>query len=278
MCFFDILTAIWKVFSLEPESALWLVPCRNEDKRKPWVMGLRQKQDLWIWWCAASTRTRLPHQVWDLESIWWKNDETKRVGQTPGKWELGNSKSEVENSQVSWQEKNLQAVRILGDPMWKSTDENKSVLENQHHSLTSSIWVSLNGSSKQAKILWTIAGICLNPGSSQEQKKKYLVQEDLMQTWSYEKKSHARNVWSGIASWSTKQLNSFTKVATPCIDDHQFKEEEKGTVGEWSKVFSQIVLKCPYVARIGRPHIFMVYEQICSCGNNHGKDNSRKFF
>ena len=45
------------------------------------------------------------------------------------------------------------------------------------------------------------------------------------------------------------------KVITPCLDDHQFKEEELGSVGELAKVCSQIVLKCLYLARIGRPDI-----------------------
>ena len=42
--------------------------------------------------------------------------------------------------------------------------------------------------------------------------------------------------------------------STPCIDDHQFKEDLK-SVGELSKVCSQIVLKCLYLARVGRPDI-----------------------
>ena len=46
-----------------------------------------------------------------------------------------------------------------------------------------------------------------------------------------------------------------TKVSTPCIDDHHFKEEELKSVGELSKVSSQIVLKCLYLTRIGRPDI-----------------------
>ena len=41
----------------------------------------------------------------------------------------------------------------------------------------------------------------------------------------------------------------------PCIDDHHCKEEELKSVGEWSKVCSQIVLKYFYLARIGRPDI-----------------------
>ena len=51
---------------------------------------------------------------------------------------------------------------------------------------------------------------------------------------------------------TTQQLY---KVSTPCIDDHHFKEEELKSVGELSKVCSQIVLKFLYMARIGRPDI-----------------------
>ena len=42
---------------------------------------------------------------------------------------------------------------------------------------------------------------------------------------------------------------------TTRIDDHHFKEEEMKSVGELSQVCSQIVLKCLYLARIGRPDI-----------------------
>ena len=55
-----------------------------------------------------------------------------------------------------------------------------------------------------------------------------------------------------LANKTTQQLY---KVPTPCIDDHHFKEEELKSVGELSKVCSQIVLKCLYLARIGNPDI-----------------------
>ena len=55
-----------------------------------------------------------------------------------------------------------------------------------------------------------------------------------------------------LANRTTQQL---FKVSTPCIDDHHFKEEETKSVGELSQVCSQIVLKCLYLARIGRPDI-----------------------
>ena len=52
-----------------------------------------------------------------------------------------------------------------------------------------------------------------------------------------------------VAKKTTQQLY---KVSTPCIDDHRFKEEELKSVGQLSKVCSQIVLNCLYLARIGR--------------------------
>ena len=55
-----------------------------------------------------------------------------------------------------------------------------------------------------------------------------------------------------LANKSTQQLY---KVATPCMDFHQFNKEENESGGELSTVCSQIVLKCLYLARVGRPEI-----------------------
>ena len=48
----------------------------------------------------------------------------------------------------------------------------------------------------------------------------------------------------GHANKRVERSQQLYKVATPCLDDHQVKEEEYGSVGELSKVCSQIVLKC----------------------------------
>ena len=61
-----------------------------------------------------------------------------------------------------------------------------------------------------------------------------------------------RNVWNDIVSWQTRRLNNSTKYQ---LHDHHFKEEELKSVGELSKVCSQIVLKCLYLARVGKPDI-----------------------
>ena len=65
-----------------------------------------------------------------------------------------------------------------------------------------------------------------------------------------------RTVWQRYCELANKTTQQLYKVSTPCIDDHHFKEEEMKSVGELSHVpFFQIVLKCLYLARIGRPDI-----------------------
>ena len=55
-----------------------------------------------------------------------------------------------------------------------------------------------------------------------------------------------------MANRKTQQLY---RVSSPCMDDHHFKKEELEPVGETSKVCSQMVLKCLYLARSGRPDV-----------------------
>ena len=53
---------------------------------------------------------------------------------------------------------------------------------------------------------------------------------------------HAKKCVERYCELANKTTEQFYKVATPCVDDHQFREEENGSVG-W------------YLARIGRPDI-----------------------
>ena len=66
---------------------------------------------------------------------------------------------------------------------------------------------------------------------------------------------HAKKCVERYCELANKTTQQLYKVSTPCIDDHHFKEEEMKSVGELSHVCSQIVLKCLYLARIGRPDI-----------------------
>ena len=66
---------------------------------------------------------------------------------------------------------------------------------------------------------------------------------------------HAKKCVERYCELANKTTQQLYKVSTPCIDDHHFKEEELKSVREVSKISSQIVLKCLYLARIGRPDI-----------------------
>ena len=70
-------------------------------------------------------------------------------------------------------------------------------------------------------------------------------------SWSYDMEGHAKKSVERYCELANKTTQQLHKVATPCIDDHQLKEEEIGSVGELSNICSQIVLKCMYLARIG---------------------------
>ena len=75
-------------------------------------------------------------------------------------------------------------------------------------------------------------------------------------SWSYDMEGHAKKCVERYCELANKTTQQLYKVSTPCIDDHHFKkEEEMKSVGELSQVCSQIVLKCLYMARIGRPDI-----------------------
>ena len=64
-----------------------------------------------------------------------------------------------------------------------------------------------------------------------------------------------RSVWNEIVSWRTKRLTNSTKYLLHASMTIISKRKEMKSVGELSKVSSQIVMKCLYLARIGRPDI-----------------------
>ena len=72
-------------------------------------------------------------------------------------------------------------------------------------------------------------------------------------SWSYDMEVYAKKCVERYCELANKTTQQLYKVSTPCIDDHHFKEEEMKSVGELSKMCSQMVLICLYLARIGRP-------------------------
>ena len=74
-------------------------------------------------------------------------------------------------------------------------------------------------------------------------------------SWSYDMESHAKKCVERYCELANKTTQQLYRVSAPCIDDHHLQEEELKSVGELSKVSSQIVLKYLYLARIGSPDI-----------------------
>ena len=74
-------------------------------------------------------------------------------------------------------------------------------------------------------------------------------------TWSHDMERDAKKCVKLYCELADKTTQQLYKAITPCLDDHQFKEEELGSVGELSKVWSRIVLKCLYLARIDRNNL-----------------------
>ena len=73
--------------------------------------------------------------------------------------------------------------------------------------------------------------------------------------WSYDMEGHARKCVERYCELANKKTKQLYKVSHPCLDDHQIKKEELNNKGELLEVCSYIVLKCLYLARIGRPDI-----------------------
>ena len=69
---------------------------------------------------------------------------------------------------------------------------------------------------------------------------------------------HAKKCVERYCELANKTTQQLYKVSTPCIDDHHFNEEEMKSVGECS----QIVLKCLYSTRIGRPDILWAVNKL----------------
>ena len=94
------------------------------------------------------------------------------------------------------------------------------------------IWVVLKESVKLVMTLWQTAEICSNPGLLLEPKKNYRpgLQGNRMQkiylhgpmTW----EGHAKKCVERYCEVANKTTEQSYKVATPCLDEQQLKEEE----------------------------------------------------
>ena len=71
-------------------------------------------------------------------------------------------------------------------------------------------------------------------------------------TWSYDMESHVRKYVERYREYVNRTTQQLYEVSTSCLDDYQLREAELKSVGELSNVWSQLVLACLYLGRIGR--------------------------
>ena len=62
--------------------------------------------------------------------------------------------------------------------------------------------------------------------------------------WSYDVEGYAKKCVERYCELANRKIEQLFKVSTPCLDDLNLQKEELETVGELSKVCSEIVLKC----------------------------------
>ena len=132
----------------------------------------------------------------------------------------------------------------------------KFILTNHLHFLDHAcFWDVPNVNANRMKSLLKNVQRCLNHVCLQEQLKITRVGKPHAKTgaWSYDMEGHARKCVERHCELANKIVEQLHIVSSPCLDDHQFKQEEFESVGELSQVCSQIVLTCLYLTRIGRP-------------------------
>ena len=128
----------------------------------------------------------------------------------------------------------------------------------QHHFLTINIWDVLNVNANRTIFLLTNTKRSLNYVFLLEQLKNYedgKTPHEKTVVWPYDMEGHAQKCVERYCELANKKTEQLYEVSSPCLDDHHFKKEELESVGEISKVCSRIVLKCLYLAQIGRPDI-----------------------
>ena len=141
----------------------------------------------------------------------------------------------------------------------------KSIWENQHLSWIMYTWDALKDNEISKDIVDNYRTMFESRISAGGLKKLPLPQNLRISSWSYDMAGHAKKCVERYSELANKTTQQLYKVSTPCIDDHHFKEEETKSVGELSNTCSQIVLKCLFLARIGRPDILWSVNKLARC-------------
>ena len=128
----------------------------------------------------------------------------------------------------------------------------KLICENQHLSWIMYTWDALKVNVKKNDIVDNYRTMLESRISAEGTEKQPCSENLSISSWFYDMEGHVKKCVERYCELANKTTQQLYKISTPCIDDHHFKEEELKSVGELSKVSSQIVLKCLYLERIRR--------------------------
>ena len=70
---------------------------------------------------------------------------------------------------------------------------------------------------------------------------------------------HAQSCVDKYLELSGLKTSDLKNVATPCMDDHMFTDEDFTTKGKLSPICARIVLKVLYLARHNRPDLSLIH-------------------
>ena len=87
--------------------------------------------------------------------------------------------------------------------------------------------------------------------------------------WCYDMEGHAKKCVERYCELTNRTTQQLYNIATPCLDDHQFKEEELGSFGELSKVCSQTVKTSLIFGTHWLTRHLVVSKQTCTSDSNN---------
>ena len=99
--------------------------------------------------------------------------------------------------------------------------------------------------------------ITLHAGDGDKPMMNTTTQCDYVEKWKLRHGRTCRTCVEDTMSGPKKSISDLQKMKTPCTDDHQLNPEEFQIRGDLAPVCAQIVRKCLYLARIGRPDVLL---------------------
>ena len=164
------------------------------------------------------------------------------------------------------------------DPMWKVLNkevdlgEPTSFLDHIPGMYSKTMW-------NKQRCCWQLQNHVWIQNLCRSQLKNYPCSENIrISSWSYDMEGQSKKCVERYCELANRTTQQLCKVSTPCIDDHHFKEEELKSEGDLSKVCFQIVLKCLYLARIGRPDILLSVNKLARSITKWIKDCAKRLY